>query len=613
MLHSPTHNVVLAHYPKTAGTSLQLWFAEAFPDARMVVPENKHIAVPQALHHLAPTIPRIIGVLRDPFEMMVSLYEFWRHGATTQPHPYIRAARECSFRDFLAAGVIGDRARRYEDFFGVDGPGWANTRLLDFHSLHDSLRQVCREFGLPEPPSLPMTNTSPSGVKDLARYREEAGPVLPFVERHFRWYYEKGVHVMVTATRHARSATETATVPRPAKVATITAPPRGSIERRGPPLHVRLAGEARPLRAGHVRTVAAITGGDLRSPQMLWVDVPETVADGITRRLDAWLLWLLPHAVESGRDLVLDGEVSPELLRNAEDVMRVWASWWPERRPVRIVAAAATDDETDGERQALVFTGGVDSFYTLCEYDRMAREQPACGVRPIDDLVYVWGYDLPLFKPSAFEEKVATLHQIAERTGKTLLTLTTNYRQLDLPLAPVHWGPILHGPALGGMASFLGRRWREVLIAASEHYDALGAWGSSPLVDHHFSTGRTRVRHHGAWADRYEKMKLLADHDVAFEHLTVCWGRWSARNCSGCEKCFRTMLVYDLLGARHRAATFDMSRYSLERLREVWTDKPLVVQIYRGLRERAIGLGRRDVVEAIDRCLTGTAMVREAA
>jgi hypothetical protein len=378
-------------------------------------------------------------------------------------------------------------------------------------------------------------------------------------------------------------------------------------------LHVRLAGEARPLQAGHVRTVAAITGGGLRSPQMLWVDVPETVADGITRRLDSWLLWLLPHAVEAGCDLVLDGEVSPELLRNAEDVMRVWASWWPDRRPVRIVAAAATDDEPDGERQALVFTGGVDSFYTLFEHDRMARQQPACGMRPIDDLVYVWGYDLPLFKPSAFEEKVATLHQIAERTGKTLLTLTTNYRQLDLPLAPVHWGPILHGPALGAMASFLGRRWREVLIAATERYDALGAWGSSPLVDHHFSTGRTRVRHHGAWADRYEKMKLLSEHDVAFEHLTVCWGRSSARNCSTCEKCFRTMLVYDLLGARQRAATFDMSRYSPGRLHEVWTDKPLVVQIYRGLRERARGLGRRDVVDAIDRCLNGTAMACEAA
>jgi hypothetical protein len=108
-------------------------------------------------------------------------------------------------------------------------------------------------------------------------------------------------------------------------------------------------------------------------------------------------------------------------------------------------------------------------------------------------------------------------------------------------------------------------------------------------------------------------MKLLSEYAVAFEHLTVCWGRSSARNCSTCEKCFRTMLVYDLLGATHRAAGFDMSRYSPGRLHEVWTDKPLVVQIYRGLRERAIGLGRRDVVDAIDRCLNGTATVREAA
>jgi len=613
MLYSPSHNVALAHYPKTAGTSLQLWFAEAFPDARLVAPENKHIAVPSALRLLAPVVPRVIGVLREPFEMMVSLYEYWQQGEKPQSNLYARAARECSFRDFLAAGVIGGRAPRYEEFFGVGGAAWAATRLLDFRTLDDGLRIVCREFGLPEQGSLPRTNASPSGAKDLSRYREEAGPVLTFVEKHFRWYYEEGVHLMVTASSDGRPVAKIAAAPAPTASTANPSPHRLSIGRRSPPMLVRIADEERPLLPGYVRTVADITGGGLRSLQRLWVDVPETVADGITRRLDAWLLWLLPHAVEAGSDLVLDGEVSPELLRNAHELMGVWASWWPERRPVRIHAAAATDDEPMGERQGLVFTGGVDSFYTLFHHDRMAREQPACGMRLVDDLVYVWGYDLPLFKPSAFEEKAASLRTIAERTGKTLLTFATNYRQIDLPLDRSQWGPILHGPALGGMATLLGRRWREMLIAATERYDSLGSWGSSPLVDHHFSTARTRVRHHGAWADRYEKMKLLSEHDVAFEHLSVCWGRWSARNCSHCEKCFRTMLVYDLLGESHRAATFDMSRYSAGLLREVWRNTPLVARFYQGLRERAVTLGRSEVVDAIDRCLAGSTTLREAA
>lgn len=613
MLYSPSHNVALAHYPKTAGTSLQLWFAETFPDARMVAPENNHIAVPPALRLLAPAVPRIIGVLRDPFEMMVSLYEFWRHVENHQPDAYIRSARECSFRDFLAAGVIGGRAPRYEDFFGVGGAAWPNTRLLDFRTLDASLRVVCREFGLPEQRSLPRTNTSPTGPKDPSGYRQEAGPLLSFVESHFRWYYEEGAHLMVTASTDVQPAAKRPAASAPTATAASPTPVRLASGRRSPPIHVRLAGEDRPLLAGYVRTAADITGNGLRSPQKLWVDVPETVADGITRRLDAWLLWLLPHAVEAGSDLVLDGEVSPELLRNAHEIMGVWASWWPDRTPVRIHAAAATDDEPTGERQGLVFTGGVDSFYTLFHHDQMAREQPVCGMRPVDDLVYVWGYDLPLFKPSAFEEKAATLRTIAERTGKTLLAVVTNYRQIDLPQDRRQWGPMQHGPALGGMAAFLGRRWREFLISASEHYSALGAWGSSPLVDHHFSTARTQVRHHGAWADRYEKMRFLSKHDVAFDHLHVCWGRWTASNCSGCEKCYRTMLVFDLLGERHRAATFDMTKFSVGGLRDVWKTEPLVVQIYRDLRERAASLGRGDVVDAIDRCLAGSVAVRESA
>ena len=612
MLYSPSHNIALAHYPKTAGTSLQLWFAEAFPDARMVVPENKHVAVPPALQRLAPTVPRIIGVLRDPFEMMVSLYEYWRNSQNHGLNSYILAAQQCSFRDFLAAGVIGGRSPRYDEFFGVGGNAWGQTRLLDFRTLEGSLRIVCREFGLPEPTGIPITNTSPIDRKDLSRYREEAGPVLPFVANHFRWYYEHGVQAMVTAAAGERPdpvAASSPPVPAPAEPALIRIPAK----RAAPPLHVRLAAQEQPLLPGHVRTAADISGGGLKSPQRLWVEVPETVADGITKRLDAWLLWLLPHAVEAGCDLVLDGNISPELLRNAHDLMGVWGSWWPARKPVRILAAPAADDEAAGERQGLVFTGGVESFYTLFHHDRMALKQPECGMRPVDDLVYVWGYEIPIFKPSAFEEKVAALRGIAERTGKTLLTCATNYRQLDLPLDRAEWGPILHGPAFGGMAAFLGRRWQEVLLATPEQHAAPRPWGSSPVVTPYLSTGRTRLRHHGAGADFYEKMQLLSDEDVAFENLHVCWGRWSATNCSRCESCFRTMLVYDLLGKRHQAATFDMTRFSLADLRTIWTDAPQVVQMYRNLRERAAILGRDDAMAAIDRCLAVAPPARAAA
>ncbi len=610
MLFSPSHNIALAHYPKTAGTSLQLWFAETFPDAQLVAPANKHIAVPPALRLLAPIVPRMIGVLRDPFEMLVSLFEYWRHAETSNPNPYIRAARECSFRDFLSAAVIGERAPRYEQFFDVGGPAWANTRLLDLRTIDASLRVVCQEFGLPEPQSVPVTNTSPSGSKDLSSYQEEAGPVLSFVKTHFRWYYEEGIHVRVTYPPLEHCGDNAASAPTPAVSATTSSLLRSSIDSQRPLLRVRLAREERPLVADHIRTAADITGAGLRSPQRLWVDVPETEADGITQRLDAWLLWLLPHAVAAGSDLVLDGEVSPALLRNAYDLMEVWASWRPEHKPVRTLTAAAATDEPSGDRQGLVFTGNVDSFFTLFHHDQVAYKRPECSIRPVDDLVYVWGFEIPLWAPSAFEEKEAMLQRIAERTGKTLLTLTTNYRQIDLPLGRGQWGPILHGPGRGGVALFLGRRWKEVLIGASEQYGSLKVWGSSPITDPYFSTGRRLVRHHGMWADIFEKMRLLSEHDVAFENLHVCWGKWSARNCSNCEQCLRTMLVYDLLGERHRAATFDMGRWSPGRVRDIWNDNPLQLQLYRSLRERAISLGRSDVANAIGRCLDGTATTR---
>jgi hypothetical protein len=73
------------------------------------------------------------------------------------------------------------------------------------------------------------------------------------------------------------------------------------------------------------------------------------------------------------------------------------------------------------------------------------------------------------------------------------------------------------------------------------------------------------------------------------------------------------MLVYDLLGKRHQAATFDMTRFSLADLRTIWTDAPQVVQMYRNLRERAAILGRDDAMAAIDRCLAVAPPARAAA
>ena len=256
MLYSPSMNVGFAHYPKTAGHSLTKLFREVFPDASLIEKHSRyevnHLSVRYSLERLGlvercppshrsrrrgvarvyanlvrslgswvpagqegsvggtpPRFPRIIGVVREPFEMLVSLFEYWRgYDFSEEPsQPLIRCARTDTFHRFLEMAVVEHAVQNYRDFFDLDGPASAHTRLLDFKALKPALLQVCREFGVEVPADrLGFLNIGPSRRRDLGRYRAEAGNMLPEVRSHFRWYYEEGVHVMIKGNGSDSSA-----------------------------------------------------------------------------------------------------------------------------------------------------------------------------------------------------------------------------------------------------------------------------------------------------------------------------------------------------------------------------------------------------------------------
>ena len=236
MIHSAAGNIAFAHYPKTAGCTMFQWFTTAFPDAMHLDPERPHMNVGRSLRHmgavakgspagglrllnpidwLAPRKPRptvavsglrIIGVIREPFEMLVSLYEFWRKTpAGMQVSPFVDTARNGTFRDFLWMAVVQKEMPKYEEFFDVGGPAWANTRLIDFATLESGLAAVCAEFGIHDPPRLERINAGGGRQRSLEDYRASVATLGINVRNHFRWYYEHGVRLAIRGT-HRRIA-----------------------------------------------------------------------------------------------------------------------------------------------------------------------------------------------------------------------------------------------------------------------------------------------------------------------------------------------------------------------------------------------------------------------
>lgn len=237
MLYSALHDLAFAHYPKTAGSSVTAWFHQSFPDAVEVTPGQPHIRVREDLRQLAgrgwagrfsrwagrfraaDTLPladpaavdrvRIIGIVRPPLEMLVSLYEYWRR-LETHPAPgnhLITSARCDRFRTFLGHAIRGNRVPRYERFFDVGGPAWARTRLVHFDSLEAGLRQVLAGFGIAAEVALGHRNRGPGDRLPLSHYEAEAGPLVLRVHRRFRWYHQnQGLfargQTAVSAARH---------------------------------------------------------------------------------------------------------------------------------------------------------------------------------------------------------------------------------------------------------------------------------------------------------------------------------------------------------------------------------------------------------------------------
>lgn len=221
MLVSHRYKIAFAHYPKTAGSSLAQWFRETCPDAQYLCPTNPHLAVGQSLRLLRRQLVaspvgrirdiraqterrlgmrrhawpdrrwRIFGVLREPFEMLVSLYEYWR----TYPfepgprEPLIECAIRHTFRDFIAASVMGKAVAPYDAFFDCGGPLWDRTTLLEFSSLNGDLAAFCGQAGLPATARLPFANRTPEMGRDMRRYAAEIGGLMDDVKRHFSWYY----------------------------------------------------------------------------------------------------------------------------------------------------------------------------------------------------------------------------------------------------------------------------------------------------------------------------------------------------------------------------------------------------------------------------------------
>jgi hypothetical protein len=250
---------------------------------------------------------------------------------------------------------------------------------------------------------------------------------------------------------------------------------------------------------------------------------------------DAALAATLLAAMRRGEDLEVHGPVSARLLEGCDAIQDVFTTWDRTLRPtdrwyrrIEVSASTAAEPGTPATGTAAFFTGGVDSFHTaLAERDRL------------DALVYVDGFDVDLADEARLRAVHEHLHAAAALLDLPLLVVRTDLRRFGDAVG-IGW-PDHHGAALASIAHLLAPRFGTVLVPATHTYGHLEGLGSHPLVDPLWSSERVQLVHHGAAANRVDKLRAIAHEPAVQQHLRVCWELPDdADNCGRCEKCVRT-------------------------------------------------------------------------
>jgi hypothetical protein len=263
---------------------------------------------------------------------------------------------------------------------------------------------------------------------------------------------------------------------------------------------------------------------------------------------------LLLVSLHHRRKLVIDAPVSATWLENIQKLFPIWRDWWGYKPIMPDVVTRAVGGADPAPAKALLFSGGVDSFYSALNAPRH------------DFLVAAQGFDIPLHDRARMEMLRKSLIEVSSAIGAQPLVIRTNFREHPVAGRGRVWERI-HGGVLAAFGHVLSERVGQLTISSSYGLKNPVPWGSSFMTDPLFSSERVRITQFGHEVRREEKIPSIAHHPLVRKHLRVCWdNRDGFVNCSRCGKCLMTMLSLAAAEALGESEVFDDEEALITRL-----------------------------------------------
>jgi pyruvyltransferase len=309
---------------------------------------------------------------------------------------------------------------------------------------------------------------------------------------------------------------------------------------------------------------------------------PEVISD-VVPQVEPFLPVALLMAGSTRQDVVVDGPIDADYLDTLRlqcvPLLRVAFGFRETRIDVessRHRRAAGSDREPNRSsppaREGLLFSGGVDSLYSLVRLRQLGHAAPL--LVNVNAGAHGDGR-------SHFESRLLRIASLAHQVGLDLLSIDTNFHevveighQYGHPFRTIPAAYTAHG-AIGQLFLSTARAFQELSFDfINWSMEAPGATVSNSVV-----WNRIPLTEIGYEKTRFEKVTAITDEPLSYHALDVCVdpARAAARsrtfvNCGECFKCAQTLLELDLTGRLDRYATqFDLDAYRANRAQVIET------------------------------------------
>ena len=357
------------------------------------------------------------------------------------------------------------------------------------------------------------------------------------------------------------------------------------------------------------RVIANIQWEDCDRPdQHIYIETGKEFAKDLSLNPHAFLVGCIIPALHFGeRRIFLDAEICPTLREGLETVMALMKEWTKgEYRPLNIEAKtrSVVGNLNNNRRAGLFLSGGMDSLAALRVNQKTYPEQHPGSIK---DCLLVHGFDIGGviergMKYHVFDRAKVALSKIAKDAKVTLIPVYTNIRHLcdEREL----WLDRFFGAVLAAVSHAFSSRLNLVYIASSYDIPNLTPCGSHPLLDPSYSSYDLRIIHRDLALSRLEKLRIVADWDVAFQNFRVCLANVPDRlNCGKCEKCIRTMTELLAIGALDKTNAFVENDVTPEQLAQFDITIRHRYSFYKEMMSPLKKQGRDDLVNTIKKML----------